>query len=329
MIYPLLVGGLSFLIALVGGHYVVNILRNFKIGKEISQHGPTSHHAKEGTPTMGGLIIFGTVAIITIFTNIFAIQEGKFSIERASILLPLIVIIITMAIGFWDDLGTLVNIKGRKALSWKIKFFLISILSITVSFILYFQLEAKSANLPVFGQFELGYLYIFVAAIILFSTTSAVSITDGLDGLLGGTAAIAFAAYAVIALAQGQDYLAVFSFTVVGALLGFLWHNAHPAQVFMGDTGALPLGAALATVALMTGHWLILPIIGIVFVVEAVSTILQIIYFQTTGGNRLFRMTPLHHHFELIGWSEPQVVLRLWLVGIIGALIGITLALSI
>ncbi len=146
---------------------------------------------------------------------------------------------------------------------------------------------------------------------------------------MGGTAAIAFAAYAVIALAQGQDYLAVFSFTVVGALLGFLWHNAHPAQVFMGDTGALPLGAALATVALMTGHWLILPIIGIVFVVEAVSTILQIIYFQTTGGNRLFRMTPLHHHFELIGWSEPQVVLRLWLVGIIGALIGITLALSI
>ena len=329
MIYPLLVGGLSFLIALIGGYYVINILRTFKIGKEISQDGPTSHHAKEGTPTMGGLIIFGTVAIVTIFTNIFAIHEGKFSIDRASILLPLIVIIITMTIGFWDDRGTLVNIKGRKALSWKIKFFLIAILSITVSLILYFQLEAKSANFPLLGQFELGYFYIFIAILTLFSTTSAVSITDGLDGLLGGTSAIAFAAYAVIALAQGQDYLAVFSFTVVGALLGFLWHNAHPAQVFMGDTGALPLGAALATVALMTGHWLILPIIGIVFVIEAISTILQIIYFQTTGGSRLFRMTPLHHHFELIGWSEPQVVLRLWLVGIIGALIGITLALSI
>ena len=140
MIYPLLVGGLSFLIALIGGYYVINILRTFKIGKEISQDGPTSHHAKEGTPTMGGLIIFGTVAIVTIFTNIFAIHEGKFSIDRASILLPLIVIIITMTIGFWDDRGTLVNIKGRKALSWKIKFFLIAILSITVSLILYFMI---------------------------------------------------------------------------------------------------------------------------------------------------------------------------------------------
>ena len=134
---------------------------------------------------------------------------------------------------------------------------------------------------------------------MVFATTTSVAITDGLDGLLGGTAAIAFAAYAVIASVQGRSYLGTFSFTVVGALLGFLWYNAHPAQVFMGDAGALPLGATLATVALMTGHWLLLPVIGIVFVAEALSDVLQIAYFQTTGGRRLFRMAPLHHHFEL------------------------------
>ena len=140
---------------------------------------------------------------------------------------------------------------------------------------------------------------------------------------------MAFAAYAVIAFMQGQEFLATFSFTVVGALLGFLWYNAHPARVFMGDTGALPLGALLATVALMTGHWLLLPVIGVVFVAEALSDVIQIAYFQTTGGRRLFRMTPLHHHFELIGWSETQVTLRMWLFGIAAAMVGVALALSV
>ena len=183
--------------------------------------------------------------------------------------------------------------------------------------------------MPWGGQYDIGYVYIPIAIITLFATTSAVSITDGLDGLLGGTAALAFAAYAVIAFLQGQFFLATFSFTVVGALLGFLWYNAHPAALFMGDTGALPLGALLGTVALMTGHWLLLPVIGIVFVAEASSTVIQIVFFQVTGGRRLFRMTPLHHHFELLGWSEPQVVMRMWLFGVAGAMVGIALALSV
>jgi phospho-N-acetylmuramoyl-pentapeptide-transferase len=154
-------------------------------------------------------------------------------------------------------------------------------------------------------------------------------VTDGLDGLAGGLSAFAFAAYGLIAFLQGQDFLATFSFTVVGATMGFLWYNAHPARVFMGDTGALALGGTLAVVALMTGHWLLLPVIGIVFVAEAASDFLQISYFKLTHGKRIFKMAPLHHHFELLGWAETQVVGRLWLVGIAGAMIGIALALEV
>ena len=159
-----------------------------------------------------------------------------------------------------------------------------------------------------------------------------------MGGLAAGSALLArwstrlrnpLAAYAVIAFLQGQAFLAVFAFTVTGALLGFLWYNAHPAAVFMGDAGALPLGAALATVALMTGHWLLLPVIGVVFVAEALSDVVQIAYFKTTHGRRLFRKTPLHHHLELLGWSEPQVVMRLYLFGLAGAMVGIALALSV
>ena len=235
-----------------------------------------------------------------------------------------------MIVGAIDDLGTLSDrFPGRAGLTWRLKFLYQLSLSLSVALVLFFALEAESVNIPWAGQHEIGVFYIPIAVGTVIATTSAVSITDGLDGLLGGAAAVAFAAYAVIAFAQGQEFLATFSFTVVGALLGFLWYNAHPAALFMGDTGALPLGGALATVALMTGHWLLLPIIGIVFVAEAGSTLVQIAYFQTTGGRRFFRMTPLHHHMELIGWSEPQVVLRLWLFAIAGAMVGVALALAV
>ena len=197
------------------------------------------------------------------------------------------------------------------------------------SWVCYSLLDAHSVNVPDLGKFDIGISYLVVAFIVVFATTTSVAITDGLDGLLGGTAAVAFVAYGVIAVAQEQDFVATFCLTVAGALLGFLWFNAHPARVFMGDTGALPLGAALGTVALMTGHWLLLPVIGVVFVAEAASDVIQIAYFKTTGGRRIFRMAPLHNHLELIGWSEPQIVTRLWLVSIAGGMVGIALALAV
>ena len=320
MIHSLLVGGAAFVVSLLAGVPVLAFLRNRRIGKAISEEGPSTHSVKAGTPTMGGMLIWGTVALVTVPTNLF---------DRLSILLPLGVLLATLTVGVFDDLGTLLEGRRGGRLTWRLKFVLLSALSVGVSLVLFYPLEVSSVNIPWAGQYEIGYAYLPVAVLVVFATTSAVSITDGLDGLLGGTAALAFAAYAVIAFMQGQEFLATFSFTVVGALLGFLWYNAHPAAVFMGDTGALPLGALLATVALMTGHWLLLPVIGVVFVAEALSDLIQIVYFQTTGGRRLFRMTPLHHHFELIGWSEPQVVLRMWLFGIAGAMVGIALALSV
>lgn len=320
MIEALLIGGVAFVLALIAGRPVVALLRSFNVGKAISADGPSSHLVKAGTPTMGGLLIWGTVAVVSAPTNI----AGKLSI-----LLPIAVLLITLAIGIVDDLGTLTGSKRFSGLTWRVKFTLIGLLSVGVSLVLFLMLDVHSLNMPWRGQYDIGYFYIPIAIVTLFATTSAVSITDGLDGLLGGTAALAFAAYAVIAFLQGQFFLATFSFTVVGALLGFLWYNAHPAALFMGDTGALPLGALLGTVALMTGHWLLLPVIGIVFVAEASSTVMQIVFFQVTGGRRLFRMTPLHHHFELLGWSEPQVVMRMWLFGVAGAMVGIALALSV
>jgi len=319
MTHALLSGGAAFLLTLIAGLQAVPWLQNQKLGKAISIQGPSTHMTKAGTPTMGGLLIFAAVAIVTIFTNLF---------DRLSILLPLGVVAITMTIGAYDDLGTLVG-RSRPTLSWRVKFALLFALSVGVACVLFFGLDARSVNIPWAGKHDIGYAYIPIAIVVVFAMTPATAITDGLDGLLGGTAAVAFAAYAVIAFTQEQAYLSTFSFTVVGALLGFLWYNAHPASVFMGDTGALPLGAGLATVALMTGHWLLLPLIGLVFVAEAASTVLQITYFQTTGGQRLFRMTPLHHHFELIGWSEPQVVMRFWLFGIAGAMVGVALALAV
>ena len=321
MTESLLTGSVAFVLALVAGGWVVRWLRGQRIGKAISEEGPSTHGVKAGTPTMGGLLIFGTVAVVTIPTNLF---------ERLSILLPLGVVVSGLIVGALDDMGTLVDrFPGRRELSWRLKLLYQLGLAAAVALILYFALEARSVNVPWLGGYELGLLYIPIAMATVIATTSAVSITDGLDGLLGGTAAVAFAAYGIIAFLQEQAFLVTFSFTVVGALLGFLWYNAHPASLFMGDTGALPLGAALATLALMTGHWLLLPIVGVVFVAEAGSTLIQIAYFQTTGGRRFFRMTPLHHHMELIGWSEPQVVLRLWLFAFAGAMVGVALALAV
>ena len=321
MTTALLTGSAAFVLALVAGGSVVRWLRGQRIGKAISEEGPSSHDVKSGTPTMGGLLIFGVVAIVTIPTNLF---------DRLSILLPLGVVASGLVVGALDDMGTLVDrFPGRRGLTWRLKFVYLVGMAVAVSLIMFFALDARSVNIPWAGGYEIGVLYIPIAIATVMATTTAVSITDGLDGLLGGTAAVAFAAYAVIAFLQGQEFLATFSFTVVGALLGFLWYNVHPASLFMGDTGALPLGASLATVALMTGHWLLLPVIGIVFVAEAGSTLIQVAYFQTTGGRRFFRMTPLHHHMELIGWSEPQVVLRLWLFGFAGAMVGVALALSV
>ena len=175
---------------------------------------------------------------------------------------------------------------------------------------------------------DIGNWYILVAVFVIVGFANGVNFTDGLDTLSGGTVAVAFAAYGIIAYLQRQEPVVPLCFCVVGALLGFLWYNAHPALVFMGDIGSLALGALLAVCAFMTGQWLLLPVIGIVFVGEAVSVILQVLYFRLTGGKRLFKMAPLHHHFELLGWSETQITMRFWLLSMLGGMLGVALALA-
>jgi phospho-N-acetylmuramoyl-pentapeptide-transferase len=267
---------------------------------------------------MGGLLIFAAVAAVTAAVN----RTGG---EAAALVLA--VVAGTMAIGIADDFGTLVG-RRNAGLSWRFKLSLIAVLALVVAWFMYSRLDRTTVHVPFGETYQLGAAFVPLAAIVLLATTTSVAITDGLDGLLGGTAAAAFTAYGVIAGAQGHSFLPAFAFTVVGALAGFLWFNVNPARVFMGDAGALPLGAALGTIALLTGHWLLLPIIGVVFVINAASDVLQIAYFQTTGGRRLFRMTPLHHHFELIGWPEQQVVARFWLLGAAGAMCGVAIALA-
>jgi phospho-N-acetylmuramoyl-pentapeptide-transferase len=311
-----MLGAMAFVMSVVVGQPLVEFLRRRGLGKEISSDGPASHSTKMGTPTMGGVLIFAMALPITLAANI---------VDRLSILLPLGTIVAAGLLGLVDDLRTIVG-RARTGLNKRLKVLLLTALGLTAALVLYFALDVQDVKIPWAGEFDLGPGYIPLAVLTIVFTTTAVAITDGLDGLAGGTSALAFLAYGIIALLQEQTYLATFCFTVVGATAGFLWYNSYPAKVFMGDTGALALGSSLAVVALMTGHWLLLPIIGIVFVLEGLSDVIQIGYFRLTGGKRIFRMSPLHHHFELLGWSEPQVVMRFWLLGIVGSLLGVSLA---
>jgi phospho-N-acetylmuramoyl-pentapeptide-transferase len=322
MAYSLSIGFVAFLVALAAGRPLVELLRRRRLGKAISADGPATHAAKAGTPTMGGLLILAVGLGLTLAANLY---------DDPAVLLPFGVGLAAGLMGLADDLLTLqgyerVEAHARSVMLAKVGG--LTAIGLAAGLILYYPLEIRGLNIPHFGDSQIGLWFVPLAVGIVVATTSAVAITDGLDGLAAGTTALAFGAYGVIAALQGQEFLATFSFTMVGATLGFLWYNAHPARVFMGDTGALALGASLSVVALMTGWWLLLPLIGVVFVAEALSDVIQVGYFRLTGGRRVFRMSPLHHHFELVGWSEPQVVLRFWLAGMMGAMLGIALALT-
>ena len=320
MIWALFSGCAAFLVALGIGGPIVRYLRRQKAGKQISAYQPESHQKKAGTPTFGGIIIWVPTALVTFV----AVRWW----DHQSILLPLAVIGITGAAGFIDDMGTL---QGRRqtGLSWRFKIVFLAGLGLFAGFVLYQYIEVESINIPWAGSWALGPAYVLVAALVVVATTTAVAITDGLDALAGGTTLIAFIAYGIIAFIQGQEFVATFAFIIAGSNLGFVWYNAHPALVIMGDTGALALGSSLAIVALMTGQWLLLPVIGIVFVIEAFSDIIQIGYFKSTGGKRFFKRAPLHNHLEESGWAETQVVTRAWIVAIIAALAGVALALAV
>jgi phospho-N-acetylmuramoyl-pentapeptide-transferase len=312
--------GIAFTIALIAGRPFIELLKAKGIGKKIRVDGPEGHFTKTGTPTMGGILFTATVVFLTVVFNLWG---------RLSMLLPLGVLIGCSILGGIDDRlnlvgGTTAGLTARFKMIWLLLFASITAL------ILHYPLGLSSIYVPFLGQYDIGFFfglpYLLTAVLMISGTANAVNLTDGLDTLAGGTAAVAFTAYGIIAFLQGQVGVVTFCFAMVGALFGFLWYNAHPAQLFMGDTGSLALGASLATAAFMTGQWLLLPVVGAVFYAETLSVMLQVAYFKRTGGKRLFKITPLHHHFEMVGWSETQITLRFWLFGMMAGLLGVALA---
>lgn len=323
----LALAGLSFMITVIWGEPLIRILRYFKIGKEIRVEGPERHFTKFGTPTMGGVMIVVPVVLVTILMNASSVI-GVTSVLGRSVLLPMSVIIIFAVLGAVDDWEGLRGKRRGLGMRARTKFFFQWLMAIGAAWGLYYVLDVPHLYLPGFNnEIEMSpLLYIPVAAFIIVLCSNAVNLTDGLDGLAGLITATAFATYGGIALLQGQVFIARFCFTVVGAIFGFLWFNVHPAMLFMGDTGSLALGATLGVIALMTGQWMLLPVIAIVPFSTTLSVVLQVGYFKLTHGKRLFKMAPLHHHFELSGWSETQIVQRFWLIGLIAAIIGVALA---
>ena len=333
MTYPLTLGAITFFLAVIWGRPLINWLIRNEMGKKIRVEEPGSHQMKMGTPTMGGLMVILPVLIITGLLN-FANLLG-FNLIGQSVLVPMGTLVAFGVLGLIDDLegirGSRVvgeGIMARTKASWQVIFALV------VAFLLYVgPTELRSIAIPgIAEKINISFLYIGVAAFLIVAFSNAVNLTDGLDGLAGSLAAVAYACYGVIAYLQGQIWLAAFCFTMVGALLAFLWFNAHPAELFMGDVGSLAIGATLAVVALMTGQWLLLPIVGAMFVAEAFSVTIQVSWFKFTkrrygAGRRVFKMSPLHYHFELKGWSETQVMQRFFLCGILAGMLGVALAL--
>lgn len=308
----------SFLISVVLSPIIIPFLRRLKFGQSIREEGPKSHQKKSGTPTMGGVMILISIIASTI------IMVGQFDTLSIEIFLLLLVTIGFGLLGFLDDFIKVV-LKRNLGLTSKQK--LVGQLVIATIFYIVIKQLNFSTKITIPGTdagIDIGILYLPLIIVMLVGASNAVNLTDGLDGLLAGTSAIAFGAYAIIAFGTEQMDIALFSAAVVGSVLGFLVFNAHPAKVFMGDTGSLALGGAIAAVAILTKMEILLAIIGGVFVIETLSVIIQVISFKTTG-KRVFKMSPLHHHYELSGWSEWRVVVTFWLVGLVFAVLGIYL----
>ncbi|PTU30695.1 phospho-N-acetylmuramoyl-pentapeptide-transferase [Stenotrophobium rhamnosiphilum] len=323
----------ALIFSFVFGPILIERLYRFKFGQPVRSDGPQSHLKKTGTPTMGGVLI---IAAVTISTLLWANLQNRF------VWFALVVMLAFGAVGFADDYIKIKN-KNPKGLPAKQKYFWLSLAGFGVSLMIYFTAKTPmetSLILPVFKDvvIPLGGFFVLWSYLVIVGSSNAVNLTDGLDGLaimpcvLVASALAVFAyvtgnikmaTYLGIPFINGVGELAIFCTAIAGAGLGFLWFNAYPAQVFMGDVGALALGAALGVVAILVRQELVLAVMGGVFVAETVSVALQVGYFKYSGGKRIFRMAPLHHHYELKGWPEPKIIVRFWIITLILVLIGL------
>jgi len=322
----------AFLICFLLGPWTIRKLSNLQIGQYVRNDGPQSHLTKAGTPTMGGTLIIFSVTLATLLWA---------DLTNAYVWIVLLATVGCGLIGFADDYLKLVR-KQSKGLGVRSKFLGQSALAVTTSLLIYWNADFDTVvTIPFLKKIspDLGWGYVLFAAFVIVGTSNAVNLTDGLDGLAIGPTIIVAATYMIFAYVTGHvkiaDYLqinyvagsgelAVFCGAIAGAGFGFLWFNTYPAQIFMGDVGSLSLGAAIGSVAVITKQEILLVLVGGLFVIEALSVIFQVAFFKMSHGRRIFKMAPLHHHFELKGWPEPKVIVRFWIIAIILALIAMS-----
>jgi len=329
---------LSFLLAISWTPLLTNFLSRFRMGKQIRDEASAPifsrlHQKKSGTPTMGGLLIWVTaLALAMLFSginNLFPESSlGKLDfLTREQTRLPLGVLVASAIVGFIDDYFNIRKIGPKGGgLMMRYRLAIYAIIAIVAAWWFYFKLEWSQIHIPFMGDIEIGWWYIPIFVFIIVATSFSVNEADGLDGLAGGTLLAAFAAFGGIAFAQQKYELAAFCGVISGALLAFLWFNIYPAKFFMGDTGAMSLGTTLGVVAMLTNSVLLLPIIGLPFVLESGSVIIQTIskkFFK----KKVFLSTPVHHHYEALGWHESSITMRMWVIAIVSAVVGLIIAL--
>ncbi len=329
-----LAGITALLLSLILGPWLIRLLKKYQLGEQIRTDGPPSHFGKRGTPSMGGILIVGSTLIPTLLWG---------ELRNTYVLLAMATMLLFGLLGFWDDF---LKLKKKKARGLIIRHKLIFqiFLSVGIGLILiYLGLKGEfslSLSVPFFKKWApyLGWFYLPWIILILVGSSNSVNLADGLDGLAIGLTLISTSAFTALSYVAGRaDWseflnivlvpdaaeLTVFMGAMAGACLGFLWYNCHPAQIFMGDAGALSLGATIGVIAILIKQEFLLFMVAGVFILEALSVLLQIVYFRLTGGQRIFKMAPLHHHFELSGWSEEKIVIRFWVLGVIFALFSL------
>ncbi|MBI3970994.1 MAG: phospho-N-acetylmuramoyl-pentapeptide-transferase [Chloroflexi bacterium] len=320
MAYALALAIVSFGLGVAFGPIWLRFLKAHRMGKQLNPSEPAEHAHKEGTPTMGGVVFLAPIFVVTLLALVLATG-------RLIMLVPLAVAAACAGIGAVDDLQTLVGQKRSAGLSPAVKWGAQLLIGLGAGIGLAWA-GITQVHVPFVGAYDLRpWLYVPFAAVVLVSTINAVAITDGLDSLAATTGALAFGAFLVIGVVLGYPLTAALCGTIVGALLAYLWFNAHPAQMWMGDVGSLALGGLLGTVALIEREPLLLLPVGIIFVTNVVSDILQVLSVKLRG-KRLFKIAPLHHHYTRAGWPETWIVQRFWIVGAIGAFAGILAAVT-
>ena len=329
-------GFFAFVLGLLLTPWFVSFLKQNRMGKQLRVEAVdgreasvfrTYHQHKFGTPTMGGILIWGSIVLTVLFSralSFFGVVEHSL-LQRGQVYLPLFIMLSLGFLGALDDYLNIIGAGKKKGLDWLPKFLSLIGISALGALWFYWKLGYDQIHVPYVGDVQVGLWYIPIFMFIMVGTANAVNFTDGLDGLAGGLLIISFGSLGILAYLQDLFVLAGFCFVSAGAIAAFLWHNVPPALFYMGDTGALALGGTLGVIAMMTDHMLVLPFVGFVFVIEMLSVIIQLTSKKFRGGKKVFRAAPIHHHFEALEWGESKVTMRLWIVGAFAAFLGMVI----